>query len=67
MTAKLWPFVLFFVLIAAMVLAATPTQSVKTVSGYLVVSACGTLGTPYVAGQYAPATVDTTGKFCVSQ
>lgn len=56
----------FFSLVAVYVaMAATPTQSVKTVSGVLVVPNCGSVpGGPYVAGTYVPATIDTNGQQC---
>jgi hypothetical protein len=65
MIAKLWPFVLFFVLIATMVLAAQQ-QRATSVPGYLVVTACGTLptGVTYTAGTYQAGTQDATGKRC---
>lgn len=46
----------------------TSRKAPQTVSGYLVVAACGTLPAPaYVAGTYAAPTIDPTGKICTSQ
>jgi hypothetical protein len=68
MTAKLWVPLAFFVLFATMVWGAQQ-QRATSVPGYLVVTTCGTLptGITYAAATYQAATIDATGKFCVSQ
>ena len=58
---------LTFMMAGVFAVAQSPTQSVKNVNGYLVVATCGTLTTPFKAGQYAPATVDVNGQFCVNK
>jgi uncharacterized membrane protein YoaK (UPF0700 family) len=58
---------LILVLVAVYVAEAQRSQP-KELPGYLVVATCGTLPAPaYVAGSYAAATIDVTGKLCVNQ
>lgn len=58
----------FIVAVAAgIVMAQSPTQAPKTVNGHLVVAVCGTLAPPFVAGTYAPSTIDVNGQTCVNK
>ena len=54
------------VTLAAYAIAQSLTQAPKTVSGYLVVAACGTMPVTLVAGTYVPATVNLNGRLCVN-
>jgi hypothetical protein len=51
--------------LCAYAIAQTLTQVPKTVSGYLVIAACGTMPVTLVAGTYVPATVNLNGRLCV--